>query len=115
MLGGRRREALLGLARAVMRFCFPWAGKSPHSWDHPVVGHAGNCLLLLPFPILALQKDVWRNGKKKKKSCMCPLNMHLFLLLVLSLTLQAALLDLHFALRVVVSAGGEQAPTEGEL
>lgn len=46
---------------------------------------------------------------------MCPLNMHLFLLLVLSLTLQAALSDLHFALGVVVSAGGEQAPTEGEL
>lgn len=46
---------------------------------------------------------------------MCPLDIHLFLLLVLSLTLQAALSDLHFALRVVVSAGGEQAPTEGEL
>lgn len=57
--------------------------------------------------------EKWR--KKKKKSCMCPLNMHLFLLLVLSLTLQAALSDLHFALGVVVSAGGEQAPTEGEL
>lgn len=53
--------------------------------------------------------------KKKKKGCMCPLDIHLFLLLVLSLTLQAALSDLHFALGVVVSAGGEQAPTEGEL
>lgn len=77
-----------------------------------MVGHAGNCLLLLPFPILALEKDVWT---KKKKGCMCPLDIHLFLLLVLSLTLQAALSDLHFALGVVVSAGGEQAPTEGEL
>lgn len=46
---------------------------------------------------------------------MCPLGIHLFLLLVLSLTLQAALSDLHFALGVVVSAGGEWAPTEGEL
>lgn len=54
-------------------------------------------------------------GGKKKKGCMCPLDIHLFLLLVLSLTLQAALSDLHFALGAVVSAGGEQAPTEGEL
>lgn len=32
-----------------------------------MVGHAGNCLLLLPFPILVLEKDVWRKKKKKKK------------------------------------------------